>query len=63
MAAQRCVELQALNKLDNLYNYEKQFVGIWKDLDRLVLEKNVSSLPKNKRKKKDDDHHHGSHHD
>lgn len=62
MAAQRYEELQALNKLNNFYDYEKQFVGIWKDLGREVLQKNIGSLPADKRKKKDDDHHNGSHH-
>ena len=62
MAAQRYKDLQALNKLDNFYDYEKQFVGIWQDLGRQVLQKNLGSLPADKRKKKDDDHHNGSHH-
>lgn len=62
MAAQRYKDLQALNKLDNFYDYEKQFVGIWKDLGREVLQKNIGSLPADKRKKKDDDHHTGSDH-
>jgi hypothetical protein len=62
MAAQRYKELQALNKLDNFYDYEKQFVGIWKELGREVLQKNLGSLPKDKRKKKEDDHHYGPHH-
>lgn len=62
MAAQRYEELQALNKLDNFYDYEKQFVDIWKDLGREVLQKNIGSLPADKRKKKDDDHYPGKHH-
>ena len=62
LAAQRYDELQALNKLDNFYDYEKQFVGIWKDLGGQVLEQNIGELPKDKRKKKDADHHHGTHH-
>src|SRR4051812_49101041 len=52
LAAQRYDELQALNKLNNFYDYEKEFVSIWKDLGREVLEKNISELPKDKRKKK-----------
>jgi len=62
IAAQRYEELQALNKLDNFYDYEKQFVGIWKDLGREVLQKNIGSLPKDKRKKKEADHHPRLHH-
>ena len=52
MAAQRYKDLQVLNKLDNFYDHEKQFVGIWKDLGREVLQKNISSLPADKRKKR-----------
>ena len=62
MATQRYDELQALNKLDNFYDYEKQFVDIWKELGREVLQKNIGSLPADKRKKKDDDHQPGTHH-
>ena len=62
LAAQRYDELQALNKLDNFYDYEKEFVSIWKDLGKEVLQKNISELPKDKRKKKDADHNHGTHH-
>ena len=62
LAAQRYDELQALNKLNNFYDYEKQFVSIWKDLGREVLEQNISELPKDKRKKKDADHHAGTYH-
>ena len=62
LAAQRYDALQALNKLDNFYDYEKEFVSIWRDLGRDVLEKNIGELPANKRKKKEADHHHRSHH-
>ena len=62
LAARRYDELQALNKLNNFYDYEKQFVGIWKDLGREVLEQNIGELPRDKRKKKDTDHHIGAHH-
>ncbi len=61
LAAQRYDALQALNKLDNFYDYEKEFVSLWKDLGREVLEKNVGELPRDKRKKKDARHHPGSH--
>ena len=62
LAAERYDALQVLNKLDNFYDYEKEFVSIWKDLGREVLEKNIGTLPRDKRKKKDADHHHGAHH-
>jgi hypothetical protein len=62
LAAQRYDELQSLNKLDNFYDYEKQFVSIWKDLGREVLEKNIGELPRDKRKKKDVDNDCGAHH-
>ena len=52
IAGTRYDELQALNKLDNFYDYEKGFVGIWQSLGRSVLEKNLGSLPNEKRKKK-----------
>ena len=52
MTAQRFKDLQALNKLDNFYDCEKQFVDIWKQLSREVLQKNISSLPADKRKKR-----------
>jgi hypothetical protein len=61
LAARRYDELQALNQLDNFYDYEKEFVSIWRDLGREVLEKNMGELSGDKRKKKDARHHHGSH--
>lgn len=61
LAAQRYDALQALNNLDNFYDYEKGFVGIWKDLGREVLEKNLGELPRDKRKKKGADHHNRPH--
>jgi uncharacterized membrane protein len=35
LTAQRYDQLQALNKLDNFYDYEKEFVSIWSDLGRV----------------------------
>ena len=55
IAAKRYDELQALNKLDNFYDYEKEFVTILHDLGREVLEKNLGTLSKDKRKKKPHD--------
>jgi len=52
LAGSRYDELQALNKLDNFYDYEKEFVGIWKGLGQSVLEKNLGETSGDKRKKK-----------
>lgn len=51
-AAKRYDELQSLNKINNFYDYEKEFVHIWQELGREVLEKNLGELVKDKRKKK-----------
>ena len=45
-------ELQALNKLDNFYDYEKGFEDIWIELGRSVLEANIGTPPQDRRKKK-----------
>lgn len=45
-------ELQALNKLDNFYDYESDFARIMKDLGKEVLEKQLSEVPADRRKKK-----------
>ncbi len=55
IAARRYDELQALNRLNNFYDYEKQFVTILNDLGREVLEKNLGTLSNDKRKKKPHD--------
>jgi hypothetical protein len=52
MAQKRYAALQALNKIDNFYDYEKEFEGIWRDLGREVLEANISEVPADRRKKK-----------
>jgi len=52
MAAKRYDELQALNKIDNFYDYESEFAKIMKELSKEVLEKNLSELPADRRKKK-----------
>lgn len=51
-AEARYDELRRLNLIDDFYNYELEFVKLWQDLGREVLEKNISTLPKDKRKKK-----------
>ncbi len=52
LADQRYNELQSLNKINNFYDYEKEFEQIWKDLGRAVFESNLSELSANRRKKK-----------
>lgn len=52
LAAEKYDELQALNKIDNFYDYEKEFDEIINKLGRAVLEKNLSEVPADRRKKK-----------
>ena len=52
LAQKRYAALQALNKIDNFYDYEKKFESIWRDLGREVLESNLSDVPADRRKKK-----------
>jgi hypothetical protein len=44
-------ELNALNKLDNFYDYENDFIKLWGKMGREVLEKNISVLSGDRRKK------------
>jgi len=52
MVSDRYDELQALNKIDNFYDYEKGFEDIWKGLGKEVLENNISKVPADRRKTK-----------
>ena len=52
LCSKRYDELQALNKLDNFYDYESEFSTIMKDLSKDVLEKHLSELSTDRRKKK-----------
>ncbi|SDC31121.1 hypothetical protein [Niabella drilacis] len=54
-AEKRYDELQRLNLLTDFYDYESEFVRIWQDLGREVLEKNISTPGNDKRKKKPHD--------
>lgn len=54
-AEARYEELKALNKLNDFYDYEVEFVKIWQDLGRQVLEQNIGTLSNDKRKKKPHD--------
>lgn len=47
-------ELAALNKLNNFYEYEGDFLKLWNKLGREVLEKNISELSGDRRKKSPD---------
>lgn len=51
MVSERYDQLQALNKINNFYDYEKEFEDMCKELGRSVLEKNVSENPVDRRKK------------
>ena len=44
-------ELNALNQIDNFYDYETDFIKLWCKLGREVLEKNISHVPGDRRKK------------
>ena len=52
ISAKRYDELKALNKIDNFYDYEKEFSNIIQELGKEILEKNLSELPADRRKKK-----------
>ena len=52
LAKERYAELEALNKIDNFYDYEKEFELLWRNLGREVLEANISKVPADRRKKK-----------
>lgn len=51
-AERRYDELDRLNLITDFYDYETEFLKIWQDLGREVLEKNISPLKNDKRKKK-----------
>jgi hypothetical protein len=44
-------ELNALNKIDNFYDYEGDFIKLWAKMGREVLQKNISTLSGDRRKK------------
>ncbi len=51
IAGKRYDELQALNKIDNFYDYEGDFIKLWSKMGREVLEKSISTVPGDRRKK------------
>ena len=52
ISSEKYDELQALNKINNFYDYEKEFEKLLKELGRTLLEKNLSELSSDRRKKK-----------
>ena len=52
IAASKYEELQSLKKIDNFYDYEKEFEKIFIDLARTVLEENLGKPSADRRKKK-----------
>lgn len=54
-AANRYDELDRLNLITDFYDYESEFIKIWQDLGREVLEKNINTPVHDKRKKKPHD--------
>jgi hypothetical protein len=44
-------ELNALNRIDNFYDYEGDFIKLWAKMGKEVLEKNISTLSGDRRKK------------
>ena len=55
LAEQKYNDLQVLATQPTFYDYEKSFEAIWMELGRQVLERNVGSVPADRRKKKDND--------
>jgi hypothetical protein len=51
IVSERYDQLQALNKINNFYDYEKEFEDMWKELGRSVLENNISASSTDRRKK------------
>ena len=51
MVSERYDQLQALNKINDFYDYEKEFEDSWKELGRSVLENNISESSADRRKK------------
>lgn len=52
LASEKYDALQALNTIDNFYDYEKEFEKLLNELGRTLLEKNLGELSADRRKKK-----------
>jgi len=57
LASKHYDSLNDLNKLDNFYDYEKDFVSILHKMGKEILEKNLGTLSQDKRKKNFTDDH------
>lgn len=55
LAAQKFEELKKLEDSENLYDYEKSFDEIWRNLGKQVLNKSLGEGGKDRRKKKGKD--------
>ncbi|TDB59558.1 hypothetical protein [Arundinibacter roseus] len=53
LARAKYLEINRLNELPGLLEYEQGFVDIWMDLGRSVAQKNLGVKSKDRRKKKD----------
>ncbi len=52
LAEKRWESIKELKSLDNFYDYEKEFDGIWVELGKEVLERSISKVGPDRRKKK-----------
>lgn len=52
IAVEKYDALQDLKKINNFYDYEKEYEAIINDLCKQVLEANLSEVPNDRRKKK-----------
>lgn len=51
IAANHYDTINALNKLDNFYDYEKEFLDTLRKMGQEILTQNLGELPSDKRKK------------
>ena len=51
LSLEKYEKLQELNQINDFYEYEKAFEGIWNEFGRQSLEKNIGETPKNHQKK------------
>ena len=51
LASKHYDSINDLNKLDNFYDYEKDFISILNKMGKEILEKNLGELSNDKRKK------------
>lgn len=51
-AAKRYDSISSLSEINNFYDYEKEFVSLWQNLGKEILEKSISEVSNDRRKKK-----------